>query len=100
MSTNYGASGDATESTTAEIVGGDFTLSSGSSRTFFTEPALSGNESLYLQIKDTTGSTYRGIGTLADSGKQAGTVTAQGAGSSTFRVIKRETNSATQMIYD
>jgi len=100
MSTNYGTSDPEALSQTAETIGADFTLSSGSSRTFFTEPAVGGNESLYLQIKDTGGSTYRGVGTLVDSGKQTGTVTAQGAGSSTFRVIKRETAVATQMIYD
>ena len=100
MSTNYGASGDATESDTAEIVGGDFTLSSGSSRTFFTAPLLQGNEALNLELKDSTGSTYRSVGTICDSGKQVGTVTAQGAGSSIFRVVKRATEVSTQMIYD
>lgn len=100
MSTNYGSSGDGVESSTSEIVGGDFTLSPGNSRTFFTVPALAGNESLYLQIKDTGSSTYRGVGTLVDSGKQVGTVTAQGAGSSVFRVIKRKTAVSTQMAYD
>ena len=94
MSTNYGSAG------TIEVVGADFELASNSSRTFFTEPALAGNESLYLQIKDTSSSTYRGVGTLADSGKQVGTVTAQGAGSSVFRVIKRKTAVSTQMVYD
>ena len=94
MSTNYGSSG------TIEVVGADFELASNSSRTFFTEPALSASESLFLQIKDVTGGTYRGVGTLADSANQVGTVTARGAGSSTFRVIKRKTQASTQMIFD
>lgn len=94
MSTDYGSAG------TAEVVGADFTLSSGSSRTFFTAPLLQGNESLNLELKDSTGGTYRSVGTLCDSGKQVGTVTAQGAGSSVFRVVKRATEVSTQMIYD
>ena len=80
-------------------VGADFTLSAGSSRLFYCKPALGSNESLTLEIKNAAG-TYTTVGTLASSGNQSGTVTATGAGSSVFRVIRSATSAAKPVYFD
>jgi hypothetical protein len=81
------------------VVGADFTLTAGSSRLFYCKPALGSNESLTLEIKNTAG-TYTQVGTLANSGNQTGTVTATGAGSSTFRVIRSAVSAAKPVYFD
>ena len=81
------------------VVGADFTLSVGSSRLFYCKPALGSNESLTLEIKNAAG-TYTTVGTLASSGNQSGTVTATGAGSSVFRVIRSATSVAKPVYFD
>ena len=80
-------------------VGADFPLSAGSSRLFYCKPALGSNESLTLEIKNAAG-TYTTVGTLASSGNQSGTVTATGAGSSVFRVIRSATSVAKPVYFD
>ena len=85
-----------TSGTTA-AAGADFTLQQSTSRLFYCKPALGSNESLTLEIKNVDG-TYTQVGTLASSGNQAGTVTATGAGASTFRV-SRSTVSPAKVVY-
>ena len=101
MSTAYNNSSAAAMTGTAAAIGEDFTLSSGSSRTFFTVPAIGPLESLTLQIKQAGGSDYVDVGTLV-SGKlgNTGVVTARGAGDSTFRVNKSATNVSTAVFFD
>ena len=82
---------------TAAATGADFTLESGTSRLFYCAPALGANESLTLSIKNAD-STYSEVGVLARSGEPAGTVTATGAGTSTFRV-SRSTVSPAKVVY-
>ena len=82
---------------TAAATGADFTLQASTSRLFYCKPALGSNESLTLDIKNVDG-TYTQVGTLANSGNQAGTVTATGAGASTFRV-SRSTVSPAKVVY-
>ena len=95
MSTSYIGSKTAAEN------GADFTLSTGSSRTFFTIPALGAGESLTLELKDAAGdSNYVIVGDVAFNGQSTGVVTARGAGSSKFRVIKSLTAVATQVFFD
>ena len=79
--------------------GADFPLDAGSSRLFYCKPALGSNESLTLEIKNAAG-TYTKVGTLASSGNQSGTVTATGAGSSVFRVIRSATSVAKPVYFD
>ena len=93
MSTEYIASG------TTAVTGAEFTLTAGSSRLFYCQPALGSNESLLLEIKNTDGS-FTGVGTLADAGEQTGTVTATGAGSSTFRVSRSVVSPAKTVYFD
>lgn len=84
---------------TAAATGADFTLNSGSSRLFYCKPALGSNESLTLDIKNVDG-TYTQVGTLANSGNQTGTVTATGAGASTFRVSRSTVSPAKTVYFD
>jgi hypothetical protein len=84
---------------TSAATGADFTLGSGSSRLFYCKPALGSNESLTLDIKNADG-TYTQVGTLANSGNQAGTVTATGAGPSTFRVSRSTVSPAKTVYFD
>lgn len=84
---------------TAAATGADFTLNSGSSRLFYCKPALGSNESLTLDIKNAAG-TYTQVGTLANSGNQTGTVTATGAGTSTFRVSRSTVSPAKTVYFD
>lgn len=93
MSTEYIASG------TAAATGAEFTLTAGSSRLFYCAPALGSNESLTLRIKNTDG-TFTIVGTLANSGEQTGTVTATGAGSSTFKVSRSVVSPAKTVYFD
>ena len=95
MSTEYIAA----SAGAGRVVGADFPLTAGSSRLFYCKPALGSNESLTLDIKNTAG-TYTQVGTLASSGNQSGTVTATGAGSSTFRVIRSATSAAKPVYFD
>ena len=95
MSTEYIAA----SAGAGRVVGADFTLTAGSSRLFYCKPTLGSNESLTLEIKNAAG-TYTIVGTLADSGKGTGTVTATGAGSSTFRVIRSATSVAKPVYFD
>jgi len=95
MSTEYIAA----SAGAGRVVGADFTLSAGSSRLFYCKPTLGSNENLTLEIKNAAG-TYTIVGTLADSGKGTGTVTATGAGSSTFRVIRSATSVAKPVYFD
>ena len=82
------------------VEGADFTLDAGSSRLFYCKPALGANESLQLQIKNSVANTYTLVGTLASAGEQTGTVTATGAGSSTFRVIRSAVSVAKPVYFD
>ena len=82
---------------TSPATGADFTLQSSTSRLFYCKPALGANESLTLDIKN-VGGTYTRVGTLASTGNQTGTVTATGAGASTFRV-SRSTVSPAKVVY-
>ena len=84
---------------TAAATGLDFNLDAGSSRLFYCKPALGSNESLTLEIKNAAG-TYTQVGTLASSGNQAGTVTATGAGTSTFRVSRSPVSPAKVVYFD
>ena len=84
---------------TSAATGADFPLSAGSSRLFYCKPALGANESLTLDIKNVDG-TYTQVGTLANSGNQAGTVTATGAGTSTFRVSRSTVSPAKTVYFD
>jgi len=84
---------------TAAATGADFPLNSGSSRLFYCKPALGSNESLTLDIKNIDG-TYTQVGTLASAGNQAGTVTATGAGTSTFRVSRSTVSPAKTVYFD
>ena len=95
MSTSYIASKTAADN------GAEFTLSTGSSRTFFTVPAIGSLESLTLQIKESNGGSFVDVGTLV-SGKlgNTGVVTARGEGDSIFRVNKSATSVATQVFFD
>ena len=93
MSTEYIAEG------ATEVLGAEFTLSAGSSRLFYCSPALGANESLSLSIKNVD-ATYSQVGTLASSSNPAGTVTATGAGSSTFKVLRSIVNPAKTVYFD
>jgi len=84
---------------TAAATGADFPLNAGSSRLFYCKPALGSNESLTLDIKNVDG-TYTQVGTLASAGNQAGTVTATGAGTSTFRVNRSTVSPAKTVYFD
>lgn len=84
---------------TAAATGADFTLNSGASRLFYCKPALGANESLTLDIKNAAG-TYTRVGTLASAGEQTGTVTATGAGTSTFRVSRSPVSPAKTVYFD
>jgi hypothetical protein len=84
---------------TQEATGANFTLDSGTSRLFYCEPALGSNESLTLEIRNND-TTYTKVGTLANSGNQAGTVTATGAGASTFRVSRSTVSPAKTVYFD
>jgi len=79
--------------------GADFPLDAGSSRLFYCKPALGSNEALTLDIKNVDG-TYTQVGTLANSSNQAGTVTATGAGTSTFRVSRSTVSPAKTVYFD
>lgn len=93
MSTEYIAEG------VTEVLGAEFTLSAGSSRLFYCSPALGANESLILSIKNAD-DTYSQVGTLASSSEPAGTVTATGAGSSTFKVLRSIVSPAKTVYFD
>ena len=93
MSTEYIAEG------ATEVLGAEFTLSAGSSRLFYCSPALGANESLILSIKNAD-ATYSQVGTLASSSEPAGTVTATGAGSSTFKVLRSIVSPAKTVYFD
>lgn len=93
MSTEYIASG------TAAATGAEFTLSAGSSRLFYCQPALGSNEFLSLFIKNTDGS-FTTVGTLASSGNQTGTVTATGEASSIFKVSRSVVSPAKTVYFD
>ena len=101
MSTAYNNSSASAMTGTAAALGEDFTLASGSSRTFFTVPAIGSTEGLTLQIKQASGSDYVDVGTIID-GKlgNTGVVTARGEGNSTFRVNKSATAVSTAVFYD
>jgi len=96
MSTEYIAA----SAGAGQVEGADFTLTAGSSRLFYCKPSLGANESLQLQIKNSVASTYTSVGTLANVGEQTGTVTATGAGSSTFRVIRSAVSVAKPVYFD
>ena len=85
---------------TAAATGEDFTLSTGSSRTFFTIPGISSGENLILQIKQAGGTDYINVGDLCTVGDQVGVVTARGDGDSTFRVNKSETDVSVAVFFD
>lgn len=85
---------------TAAETGKDFVLSTGSSRTFFTIPAMASGESLTLQIKQAAGTDYIAVGTLVSNGESTGVVTARGAGDSTFRVNKSATGVSVAVFFD
>lgn len=93
MSTEYIAVGE------TEVLGAEFTLAAGSSRLFYCSPALGANESLILSIKNAD-ATYSQVGTLASSSEPAGTVTATGAGSSTFKVLRSPVSPAKTVYFD
>jgi hypothetical protein len=93
MSTEYIAAGE------TEVLGAEFTLTAGSSRLFYCSPALGANESLILSIKNAD-ATYSQVGTLASSSDPAGTVTATGAGSSTFKVLRSPVSPAKTVYFD
>ena len=93
MSTEYIAVG------TTEVLGAEFTLTAGSSRLFYCSPALGANESLILSIKNAD-ATYSQVGTLASSSEPTGTVTATGAGSSTFKVLRSIVSPAKTVYFD
>jgi hypothetical protein len=93
MSTEYIAEG------ATEVLGAEFTLSAGSSRLFYCSPALGANESLILSIKNAD-ATYSQVGTLASSSEPTGTVTATGAGSSTFKVLRSPVSPAKTVYFD
>ena len=101
MSTAYNNSSASAMTGTAAALGEDFVLSTGSSRTFFTVPAIGSTEGLTLQIKQASGSDYVDVGTIID-GKlgNTGVVTARGAGDSVFRVNKSATAVSTAVFYD
>ena len=82
---------------TAAATGADFPLQASTSRLFYCKPALGSSESLTLDIKNVDG-TYTQVGALASARSQTGTVTATGAGSSTFRV-RRSTVSPAKVVY-
>ena len=101
MSTAYNNSSAAAMTGTAAALGEDFTLSTGSSRTFFTVPAVKPGEALLLQIKQAGGSDYVDVGVLASTKTgNVGVVTARGAGDSTFRVNKTDTEVSTAVFFD
>ena len=101
MSTAYNNSSASAMTGTAAALGEDFVLSTGSSRTFFTVPAIGSTEGLTLQIKQASGSDYVDVGSIID-GKlgNTGVVTARGEGNSTFRVNKSATAVSTAVFYD
>ena len=101
MSTAYNNSSASAMTGTAAALGEDFVLSTGSSRTFFTVPAIGSTEGLTLQIKQASGSDYVDVGTIID-GKlgNTGVVTARGEGNSTFRVNKTDTDVSTAVFFD
>lgn len=72
---------------TGKSEGSLFTLSAGSSRMFYCDPALDVGESVVAQITNDSGTTWFDVGLLCDPSKQVGTLTATGAGSSSFRCI-------------
>ena len=101
MTTAYNNSSAAAMTGTAAALGEDFVLSTGSSRTFFTVPAIGPTESLTLQIRRVGSSDYVDVGTLVDGKKgNTGVVTARGNGDSTFRVNKSATNVSTAVFFD
>jgi len=101
MTTAYNKSGGSPAMTgTAAATGEDFTLSTGSSRTFFTIPGISSGENLILQIKQAGGTDYINVGDLCTVGDQVGVVTARGNGDSTFRVNKSETDVSVAVFFD
>jgi len=72
MSTSYIGSKTAAEN------GADFTLSTGSSGSFFTITTLRAGESLTLEIKDAVGDSNKDIvGDIAFNGQSTGLVTAR-----------------------
>jgi len=93
MSTEYIASG------TTAATGAEFTLTAGSSRLFYCEPALGGSENLELLIKNTDGN-FTTVGALASPKNQTGTVTATGEGSSTFKVSRSVVSPAKTVYFD
>ena len=101
MSTAYNNSSAAAMTGTAAAVGEDFTLSTGSSRTFFTVPAVKPGEALILQIKESNGGSFVDVGVLASTKTgNVGVVTARGEGDSTFRVNKTDTEVSTAVFFD
>ena len=94
------AGGNPAMTGTAAATGVDFVLATGSSRTFFTIPAMASGESLTLQIKQAAGTDYIAVGTLVSNGESTGVVTARGAGDSTFRVNKSSTGESVAVFFD
>ena len=94
MSTSYISAKTAAEN------GAEFTLSSGSSRTFFATEDLAPGEALTLEIKETNGGTFQQVGKLCFNGQSVGVVTARGEGSSTFRVVKPVTTATVGVFFD
>jgi hypothetical protein len=100
MTTAYNNSSAAAMTGTAAALGEDFTLSTGSSRTFFTVPALGANEALTLQIRRVGSTDYIDVGDIVAGGDTTGVVTARGAGDSTFRVNKSSTGESVAVFFD
>tara|TARA_R100000655_G_scaffold89491_1_gene129962 strand:- start:410 stop:709 length:300 start_codon:yes stop_codon:yes gene_type:complete len=91
--------------TTSASNGDDFTLSTGSSRTFIASTddnsiGVPPDCVLELQIKESINSGYIRVGTLCDFNNPVGVVTARGAGDSTFRVVKSATALAIEVLFD
>tara|TARA_R110000744_G_scaffold270880_1_gene383970 strand:+ start:235 stop:516 length:282 start_codon:yes stop_codon:yes gene_type:complete len=93
MSTEYIAEG------ATEVLGAEFTLTAGSSRLFYCSPGLGANESLILSIKNAD-ATFSQLGTLASAENPSGTVTATGAGSSIFKVLRSTVSPAKTVYFD
>ena len=101
MSTAYNKSGGSPAMTgTDQADGEDFILSTGSSRTFFTVPALGANEALTLQIKRVGSTDYIDVGDIVAGSENTGVVTARGSGDSTFRVNKSATDVSVAVFFD
>tara|TARA_R100001163_G_C5019660_1_gene162827 strand:+ start:665 stop:949 length:285 start_codon:yes stop_codon:yes gene_type:complete len=94
MSTSY------TNNQQAAQVGDDFVLSTGSSKAFFTVPAIGTFESLTLEIKQAGGTDYVEVGKLCEGDNNVSVVTARGEGNSTFRVTKPITPMNVQVFFD